>query len=207
MSTRQRILLYIYSNKNIVGSALGLAGLLIYFVGFIDRFWLLIVVGLYFIGVLATPRSPTYQLQLRKQLTADEIRYGLNELVRKIRSKVPDDILTRVESIKTTIFEILPYILDLDSADHDVYTIRQTALDYLPETLENYLNLPPAYRNIHPIKDGKNAKQLLIEQLDLLDRSMNEIADDFYRNDTQQLLVHGRFLADRFKEPGLLFQV
>jgi hypothetical protein len=28
-------------------------------------------------------------------------------------------------------------------------------LEYLPETLENYLKLPPAYRNLHVVKDGE----------------------------------------------------
>ena len=206
MSNRQRILLYLYSNKNLVGSVLGLAGLLMYFTGVIDRFWLLIVVGLYFIGVLATPRNPIYQLKLKNQITADEIRSELDDLIRKIRGKVPDIAFQKVESIKSSIMDILPYITDVESADYNVFTIRRTALDYLPETLENYLNLPPAYRNIHPVKDGKTAKQILIEQLDILDKEMKEISEYFYRDDTQKLLVHSRFLEEKFAKPDLLFQ-
>jgi hypothetical protein len=131
----------------------------------------------------------------------------LEALVRSIRKQVPQEILVKVESIKDSILEILPNIVDVTSADHDIYTIRQTALDYLPETLENYLKLPPAFRNLHPIKDGKTAKQLLLEQLEILDREMKQIVVDFYRNDSQKLMAHGRFLESKFQETDVWFGV
>jgi len=199
------LLLFLYSNPNIVGSTLGILGLLLFFSGVIERFWFFIVLGLYGIGVLATPQSPTYELRLQSQLTADEIRQELENLVRSIRKVASKDILAKVESIKDAILEILPKIVDLSSSDYDIYTIRQTALEYLPETLENYLNLPPAFRKLHPVKAGKTPKQLLLEQLDLLDQEMEEIVQDFYRNDTQRLTAHGRFLEQKFKKTDLWF--
>jgi hypothetical protein len=205
MNRKQLVLLFLYSTPNIVGSILGILGLVLLFLGVIGKFWFLIVLGLYAIGVLAAPKSPTYDLRLRNQLTADEIREELEDLVKSIRRNVSKDILAKVESIKDSILEILPNIVDVSSSDYNIYTIRQTALDYLPETLENYLNLPPAFRNLHPVKDGKTAKQLLVEQLDLLDQQMKEIAQDFYRNDTQRLTAHGRFLEEKFRKTDLWF--
>jgi hypothetical protein len=198
MTRKQRTLLFLYSTPNIVGSILGILGLVLRFSGIIGSYWLFIVIGLYGIGVLATPRDPAYDLRLHNQLTADQIREELDNLVRSIRKKVPKDILTKVESIRDSILDILPHIVDIRSSDYDIFTIRQTALDYLPETLQNYLNLPPAFRNLHPVKGGKTAKQLLAEQLDLLDQRMKEIVQDFYRNDTQRLMAHGRFLEEKF---------
>ncbi|MBN1584285.1 MAG: hypothetical protein JXA89_26485 [Anaerolineae bacterium] len=203
---RPRFLLYLYGTPNIVGAMLGILGLLLFFTGIIDRFWFLIVIGLYGIGVLATPRNPAYDLHLRNQLSAEEIREELEQLVRSIRKKVPNEILAKVVSIKDSILEILPGIVDVNSSDYEIFTIRQTALDYLPETLGNYLNLPPAFRNLHPVRDGKTAKQLLSEQLDLLDQQMKEIAEDFYKNDSQKLMAHGRFLESKFKKTDLWFE-
>jgi hypothetical protein len=81
-------------------------------------------------------------------------------------------VLDKVVSIKGSIVSILPELVDLTSANYDIHTIRKTALEYLPETLENYLKLPPAYRNLHVVKDGKTPKQLLLDQLDLLDQKL-----------------------------------
>jgi len=204
MDARRRFLLFLYSTPNIVGALLGLLGLALYFVGLIDRFWILIVLGLYLIGVLATPKSPVYNLQIQNQLSADEIRGELDTLIRKIRGKVPKEILAKVESIKDSIMQVLPQLVDLSSSDRNIYVIRQTALEYLPETLENYLNLPRAYSNVHPIKEGKTAKVLLSEQLDILDQEMKEIVQDIYRSDSQRLMAHGRFLQDKFGKSELL---
>jgi hypothetical protein len=204
MSTKQRVLFFLYSNKNIVGSILGIIGLLLFFTGIIKSFWYVIIPGLYVIGLLATPRSSLYELRFRREATIEEIRMELDNLVKTIRKKVSKDIFARVERIKESILEILPYIADVTSADHNVFIIRQTALDYLPEALEKYLNLPPAFANVHPVKDGKTAKDLLIEQLDLLEQQMSEIAQDFHSNNTQGLLVHGRFLEEKFQKTDLL---
>jgi hypothetical protein len=203
MDFRQRLLLYLYGTPNIVGSTLGILGLALFFLGLIGNFWFVIVVGLYLIGVLATPKSPTYELTFRNQMSAEEIRDELENLVRKIQDKVPKEVLDKVTSIKNSILEILPRITDISSSDFEIYTIRQTALEYLPETLQNYLNLPKAYAALHPVKDGKTAKQLLLEQLDMLDGEMKEIVDDFFRNDTQQLMAHGRFLNEKFGKSAL----
>jgi hypothetical protein len=204
MNNRQRFMLFLYSTPNLVGSALGIVGLLLFFLGIIHNFWLLIVIGLYGIGALATPRNPTYELSLKNQLTVDDIREGLDGLVRKIQGKVPKDVLDLVLSIKASIFEVLPQIVDLSSSDTNVFLIKQTALDYLPASLQNYLNLPPAYANFHVVQDGKTPKQLLIEQITLLDNEMKEVAQAVYNNDTQQLMVQGQFLKDKFHKPAML---
>jgi len=196
-------MLFLYSTPNIIGSALGIVGLLLFFLGIIHNFWFLIVVGLYGIGVLATPHSPTYELSLKNQLTVDDIRQELNDLVRKIQGKVPKEIMDLVLSIKTSIFEVLPQIVDLSSGDQNIYLIKQTSLDYLPATLQNYMNLPPAYASLHPVQDGKTPKQLLIEQITLLDDKMKEVVQAINNNDTQKLLVQGQFLKDKFHKPAL----
>ena len=203
MNNRQRLMLFLYSTPNIIGSALGIVGLLLFFLGIIHNFWFLIVVGLYGIGVLATPHSPTYELSLKNQLTVDDIRQELDDLVRKIQGKVPKEIMDLVLSIKTSIFEVLPQIVDLSSGDQNIYLIKQTALDYLPATLQNYMNLPPAYASLHPVQDGKTPKQLLIEQITLLDDKMKEVVQAINNNDTQKLLVQGQFLKDKFHKPAL----
>lgn len=198
MRRTERILLFLYSTANIVGSILALVGLALYFTGIIGRYWLLIVIGLYLIGVLVTPRDTAYDLAIESQLSVDEIRNELNELVRRIRRRLPPEILAKVESIKESIFSILPLLADANAGDRNVYVIRQTAFAYLPEALEHYLNLPPAFANVHPIRDGKTARQLLHEQLEILDREMQELVVDISKNDTQKLLAHGRFLEQKF---------
>jgi hypothetical protein len=47
-------------------------------------------------------------------------------------------------------------------------------------------------------------KALLLAQLDLLDGKMKEIVTSVAENDTQALLVNGRFLEEKFGKRGFL---
>ena len=70
--------------------------------------------------------------------------------------------------------------------------------DYLPSTLQAYLNLPRAYATVHRFSDGRTAAQVLIDQLTLLDKKLGDVADAVNKNDADALLANGRFLEDRF---------
>lgn len=199
----RRIVLFLYGTPNIVGSVLGLLGLGLFFGGLINRYWFFIVVGLYLAGLLLTPRNKTTELTLQDQLSAEDVQDALENLVGKIRGKVPTDVFAQVERIKAAICTLLPKIGAVNSADHARYTVRQTALEYLPDALQHYLNLPLAFANFHPLKDGKTAKMILLEQLDLLAKTMEQIVEDVHHRDTEQLLIHGRFLEERFRKADL----
>ncbi len=190
--------MFLYSTPNLVGALLGLLGLGAYFLGLINAYWFPIVVGLYVIGVLVTPRSQAYEKRWRNTFQQVDIRNELDNLERAVRRRLPKESYDRMLSIKGTILQILPHVNDLSSSDYNVYLIQQTALDYLPSALDNYLRLPKAYANLQPVKDGKTARVLLFEQLSLLDHEMKEVVKDMYDNDTQKLLVHGQFLKDKF---------
>lgn len=199
----RQVLLFLYGRPNIVGSLLGLLGLLLYFSGVIKSYWLPIVIGLYTIGVVITPRQREYHLKLSQEMDVEAIHRSLEELVAKIRKHVAPEIVDKVESIKQSIGAILPQIADASRADEAAFNVRQTALSYLPETLEGYLRLPPAFARFHTIKDGKTPKQILLEQLDLMDERMKQIVSDFHRNDADRLLAHGRFLESKFRQTSL----
>lgn len=201
---KRKLLLFLYSRANVVGSILGLLGLGLFFGGVIKHYWFFIVAGLYIAGVLITPRKRTYDLHLQKRhFDTTELERELERLVTSIRKRVSPEILAKVESIKASILAILPKLGEFDGTDHNTYEIRQTALEYLPTALENYLNLPQAFARFHPVQGKKTARQLLLEQLDLLDREMKQIVTDIHRNDTQRLMAHGRFLASKFKKDEL----
>jgi hypothetical protein len=200
------IVLYLYSNKNIAGCVLALAALGAYFGGLIHNFWPEIVVGAYGIGALATPGPPQVDAgAFESSLSPEEVARSLSAFVAKIGKLVPADVFALVQSIVGSISGILPMLTGTRGlTDQDSYTIRQTALHYLPETINAYLQLPPAFRNLQPVAEGKNAKQLLVEQLTVLDGKMKEIAQNLVSNNAQALLANGQFLRDRFsKQPFL----
>jgi hypothetical protein len=89
----------------------------------------------------------------------------------------------------------------LSSSDIDTYTVRQTIRDYLPAALSGYRALPAGFAEDEPIQEGKTAHEHLRQQLNLLQRAIDDIADRIPRQKAQRLLSHGRFLAGKFTQP------
>jgi hypothetical protein len=195
-SSGQRLLRYLYSNKNLVGSAGGLAGLALYFTGLVGDLWPLVVGGLYGVGALATP--PTRTFDLHSGLDPGNLNRAMAEQERRLRGRVPDDVLAAVGRVHGQVREVLERRHALPPGSHDAFVVERTALDYLPTALESYLNLPRGYANRVPVSNGRTPRQLLLDQLALLESKLGEVIEAIAKGDTDRLLAHGRFLEDAF---------
>ena len=195
----ERVLLFLYGRRNLVGSVLALLGLALFFAGLVKKFWLFIVLGLYALGYLLTPPKRS-GFASAAGLNTDSIEDALERLSRSMRRKVPADVRDRVEAIRTSILAILPDLRELQGIEHryNVHVVRETALVYLPDLLGRYIKLPAAFARLHKLRDGRTAHQLVLEQLDLLDGEMKQIAVDLHRGDLEALAAHGRFLQEKF---------
>jgi hypothetical protein len=198
---QQQILKYLYSTKNIVGSLLALVGLVLFFTGVVGALWPVIVIGLYLIGALVTPGNAA--IDLRSGFDPDDVRKALDHEVHVVSGRVPADVLAKVQNIQQTILGILPRSGALPPGSPELFVVERTATEYLPTALETYLNLPRAYATLHRVQNGKTSKDVLMDQLTLLESKMGEVADDVHRNDTDRLLANGRFLEERFGRSAL----
>lgn len=129
---------------------------------------------------------------------AKNVKLALDRQVRVITGKVPPEVMAKVLKIRQTILGILPRLGNLAPGSPELFVIERTATNYLPTSLDAYLNLPKAYAIRHQVQNGKTPKEILLDQLTLLENKMNEVADDVHRNDSDRLLAHGRFLEERF---------
>jgi hypothetical protein len=196
---------YLYSKRNIVGSLLALGGLALHFVGLLGGItWLPITVGLYLIGALLVPGEQGLELRLGAAQDAADIRSGLDRLLRSLRGRVADDLYAKVQSIQQSILATLEVEGGTgDAVDPNVYLIRQTALTYLPDAFSTYLRLPRVMAERRRVADGRTPHDVLLDQLDLMDRRLADVADDMARHDSDRLLANGRFLAEKFGTSSL----
>ena len=105
-------------------------------------------------------------------------------------------------SIRDAIVFTLDHAGDMQT-DPDIYAVRQTAMTYLPEALSKYISLPRAYAERQIAGHGKTAHDTLLEQLALMETKAHEVADAVIERQSQRLVTHGRFIADRFGESAL----
>ena len=114
------------------------------------------------------------------------------------RPELPIDVQVKVEQIRRKVEVLLGFASRFPPFSQDLYLVRQTASDYLPRTIDAYLALPAVDEDRIVLAVGKPALQELKDQLDLLDRKLDEIAEDLQRRDLDRLLANRRFLEDRF---------
>jgi hypothetical protein len=113
------------------------------------------------------------------------------------RRELPVDVAVKVEQIRRKADVLLGYADRFPPFSQDLYLVRQTAADYLPRTVDAYLELPG---DDDPVlgAGGKTALHELREQLELLDSKLDDIAQDLQRQDVDRLLANRRFLEERF---------
>lgn len=201
-----RLQLFLYGNANITGCALALLGPLLLVLGVIGPGWLLITAGLYVAGsVLGWARhAPEIERRIEDSLTVEQTLERLDSIVDGVRPHLGPEMNEHLASVRCSVSEVLPRLTGLVGHDANLFTVRETVLRYLPETLANYVALPPAFRTTHVLKEGKTARQLLADQLALLDAKMREVVANVAASNARALLANGRFLEEKFKQRDFL---
>ena len=199
LSMKMKALLFLYSTRNLVGSVMGLAGLGLFFAGIIESWWFPIVIGLYAAGWLATPSDRELALRVHTESTQANFTESVDALIAASRKQLPDEAMKRLLSIQSTVQALAPKLFSgTVGLEYRVSLVNAVTRD-LPETIRNYLRLPTAFATLHAVADGKTCKQLLVEQLSLLDEQLASMAQNIYQDDAEALIVNGRFLQDKFR--------
>lgn len=139
--------------------------------------------------VVSAPGVPTEQ----------DILAALNRVNAMLtEGNAPPVVISRVVRIARTVHQTLPRLKQMGLGSLEAYSVVATATDYLPEAVTGYLRLPRDWADTRPIDGQKTALMILIEQLELLGATMDQIFDAANRADAQELVAHGRFLDAKF---------
>ena len=203
-----RLLFFLYGTPNIVGCVLALGGLALFFGGVIRDWWLPIVGGLYAIGWLAAPRRRDFATELGHEAVQGGLLDDVDELIAKSAKRVPVEATQKLRAIRAILDSLMPKLQGLADAGtiamDQVLTLINAIRRDLPATVTNYVRLPHAYATLHPLEGGKTAKELLLEQLDLLEDQLTRIAHSAFREDAEALRLNGQYLREKFRSTPFL---
>lgn len=204
LTAKQRALLYLYSTRNIVACCAALLGPVLLFAGVIRDFWLPVTIGLYVAGYFATPGPRIVDADVAQSLSFDALMERLDRIIQEAKPQLPAAMAGKLDSIRASVTEVLPRLAEQGSFNDNLFIVRETVVRYLPETLANYMALPPAYRTTHVLKDRKTARDLLTDQLTVLEEQLHEVVANVARGDAEALLANGKFLEQKFRERDFL---
>jgi hypothetical protein len=160
--------------------------------------WLLF--GLFLWGMFAIMGPGRSRHRGRQRMRAAQPalpRQPRGRIDRVTAGRLPVEIQVKAEQIQRKAEGLLEYADRFPTGSHDLYVVQKTVAEYLPNTLEAYVALPPGYAGV-VLADGRTALQSLWDQLNLLERKLDEIGYDFHKQNLERLVANGRFLEERF---------
>ena len=207
---------FLASPANLTGLGLASLALLARLTGIIDAFWLLIVAGSYGLGwqigrlAFSRDRNGLEYREARVSRVArgaverEDLDESLNRVMRMVtenRGGLFDSALQR--AITELCARIRSLIERMEASagfisSEDAYSAKRIALDYLPGLIESFMAIPRDFAVKKALADGKTARELLHENLAVLQRKAAEMSDDLAAQDARSFLDHARFLRDQF---------
>jgi hypothetical protein len=133
---------------------------------------------------------------------AEDVRRELAGLLGGMTGGVPADVIARYESLQRRMLAMLPRQTRREGISPELFILHRTASDYLPGAVRSYLVLVQSGDPDQPLADGRTPHQILLAQLELIESTLTDVAVALSRNDADRVLVHGRFLEERFGPGG-----
>ncbi|WP_198543107.1 hypothetical protein [Pseudofrankia sp. BMG5.36] len=194
------------SGRNILGCVGALGGVVLGVVGVVPApWWPFGVAALYGAGALAFPRRAASGPGALGGLGEDDDGVDVERLRAAARAhrssligRAPTEVIRATERVTGALDELFdrPELLRGGSQEADL--VERLVDDYLPTALNTYLGLPRTFAGTHHLPDGRTPRQVLLDQLALLERAVREVTEDASNGEASRLLAHERFLADRF---------
>lgn len=199
---------FIFSNKNIVGLICASVVVALGFLGIVKHGWFLVACIAYAFGYLVGPKEKELVFyHVKGESMADYIGF-LNKFLRTSldNPKLPLEAKTVLQNITKNAVELLTFLQEkdtVDSSSEEMINLKSIFDTYIPKLINQFSRLPQEYANNVKTSTGKTAKQMLLEQLILLENKIQEISYGMYEDDVTALKVNGRFLKEKFDNNDL----
>jgi len=195
------LLIFVHTNKNIIGCVFGLFGLGLYYSHIINDNWIFIVFGLYAIGYRIAPSPPQIISKYKGFLSAAELQQSLSSLVHKVEPRIPPEMFGIVIEIKKDLENAITYFDDEETNIHSKHIIQQTVVDYLPKILDTYIKIPSIYRKLYLNSGSQSATNIATNQLRFLQTQTQKTSLILLKKNINELKIHQRFLESKFSIP------
>lgn len=194
------------SNKNIVGLGLSSIVIILGFIGILKSLILPLAILFYIFGYLITPKEvnleSTVELDNKNYL---DILSNLNITLNNSK-KLPNEAREIIERIYSQTSELIEYQKKkqlLFNTNEDGFVLESILDSYIPKIINQYNLIPASYANNEKASNGKTAKEMIIEQLLILEEKIKEISNNIYANDISAIKINGNFLKKKFTNTQL----
>lgn len=151
-------------------------------------------------------QQPPAPVVPRQPSTPAELEAALVDIVRHVNAKggvMPEGGVPAVRDVEDELRPLLRYLMANPATEAEMIGVRAMINDYLPTTVNAYLQLPASFALSHRNRVGRTPAEELLIQLELLAEGAREYATAIYAGDAQRLTNQGRFLETKFARSEL----
>lgn len=193
---------WVGSSKNILGGVLAVAAIGAQLVFGLGPLWPLVVVASYGVGALVAPRERVdLRLGLGEGASAADLAEQLKTLRRAMKGqarRLEDDANAILGRILDSLDDIVAKWDDLAGAPDQRHVVERMIVDYLPTSIQTFVNLPRTFALSSRVEGRKSAHDELIEQLTILEAESDRIRTALYSRAVDALSDQSRFLREKF---------
>lgn len=199
---------FLFSNKNIAGCSLSSIIIVLALFGVLKTFWLPITIMAYIFGYIAGPDDKKIKFYHYKGEGINDYIGFISKVKKTVTDsqKLPQEAKDKIDNIVLNGVELLTFLHETKknySLTEDLFNLTAIFDAYLPKIINQYERLPSKYATEVKSSNGKTAKQMLIEQLCVLDKKVEEISYGMYEDDVTALRANGHFLKEKFSKTNL----
>lgn len=126
------------------------------------------------------------------------------KLIKLAKKRLNKSELDKVYSIQKNILLIKGHVRTTSQFNEELFTIDKIANDYLPTTVNAYLELTPEFVDTQMVGNNKTARALFLEQLEVLEDHTFKTLDAVNHKNAQALRIQNEFLKSKFSNHNWL---
>ena len=164
----------------------------------------LFVVALSMLAVLLVfslwPAEPE-RTEYREDMPTAAVIRQLERLLVRERAALPGPAVRRVDAISAQLPLLESRLVEADALDPLALDAKRLMGRHLPELIERYEKVPPAYRHERD-GEGKTVDERLVTGLEAAHTALDELAAKLAEGDRRAFETHGRFIESRYRDEG-----
>jgi hypothetical protein len=164
----------------------------------------LFVVSLLTLAILvacaAMPMEPKRKVY-SEELPTKAIVRQLASLLTRERAALPAPAARQADQIGATLPLLEQRLAELDPLDPIAADARRLMGKHLPDLIDRYERVPPAYRK-EKDGEGMTVDERLVASLDAAKSALDDVAERLSRSDREAFESQGRFIESRYKDPA-----
>lgn len=136
-----------------------------------------------------------------QEMSNRQVVSRLDSILHVKRAALPSPASRRVDAISAQLPLLESRLGELDALDPLAQDARRLMGQHLPELIDRYERVPPAYRHQRD-GEGLTVDERLVAGLDAAKTALDDIGQRLARGDLDAFETQGRFIESRYKDDG-----